>query len=333
MSKKLYVSAGLAVCGVLAFSALPLAHAKPPAKARRATMQLASSGGMIPNAETGFEKSLLGIRILQSYKVALAKLGQPYRILRADEYVEIVYDYDVKGNPTGGVNDVTSGGDVQKDTPGGSGSPADAPPPGDNTGDPNADPAAGGPNAGTPGSPPNGGLNGAGDEKPLETFGQSGGFTWVYLYKAEKKAYILFFNHDGRLLEISEVGLGIGSPTRRGVNLGSPLSEVYQKYGWPDSVQENKEDMQLFYDIKHHCQFDVVKNKVTGISVVLAEGDENPQNQESGRWRQRRRRERWWRRRRRRWLSQAANASRRSGLTAPLMQSNKACFQLEAGLV
>lgn len=271
MSKKFYISAGLAVCGVLTFSTLPLAHAKPPAKARRAMVQLTSSGGMIPNAETGFEKSLLGIRILQSYKVALAKLGQPSRIFRADEYLELQYDYDVKGKPTGGVNDVTSGGDVQKDTLGG-GTPADAPPPGDNPNDPNADPSAGDPNADSSNTPPMGGLNGAGDEKPLETFGQSGGFTWVYLMPKEKKAYMLSFNHDGRLLEISEVGLGIGSPTRRGINLGSPLSEVYRKYGWPDSVQENKEDMQLFYDIKHHCQFNVVNNKVSGISVVLAEG-------------------------------------------------------------
>ena len=53
---------------------------------------------MIPNAEKGFEKALLGVRILQSYKVALAKLGQPTRIFRADEYIEVQFTtMDAKG--------------------------------------------------------------------------------------------------------------------------------------------------------------------------------------------------------------------------------------------
>ena len=231
---------------------------------------------MVPNAERGFEKALLGVRILQSYKVALAKLGQPTRIFRADEYIEIQYDADAKGAFTGGVTDVVSGGDVNKDQPGGA-APGSSPPGSGDPNDPNAQndpgaaPAANGAGFG-------GGLNGATQEKPPETFGQSGGFRWLYLFKAEKKAYILTFNRDGRMMWIMEVGMGYGGSTKRGINLGSSLSEVYQKYGWPDSVQENKETMQLFYDIKHHCQFDIVKNKVTGIGCGAVGRHENPKS-------------------------------------------------------
>ncbi len=268
MSKKFNLRAGMALSGIVSLAALTPANARPPAKARRAATHLASSASY-RNPGTGYEKSLLGVRVLQSYKVALAKLGQPDRILRADEYVNVIYDIDAKGNYTGGILDITSGGDVSKDTPN-SVSPGGGPPGsenGDNPGDPSAagDPSAqGGPNAG--------GLNNNTQEKPPETFGQSGGYLWIYRRPKEKKAYALEFNRDGRALLIVELGMVNGSPTRRGIHLGSPVTEVYQKYGWPDSVQENKENMQLFYNLKHHCQFDIVNNKVSGIYVALSEG-------------------------------------------------------------
>ena len=63
MLKKFHLRAILAWSGVLALTAASLSYAKPPAKATRAKAQLASVG-MYPNAETGFEKSLLGVRIL-----------------------------------------------------------------------------------------------------------------------------------------------------------------------------------------------------------------------------------------------------------------------------
>ena len=269
MLNKFHARSAALLGGVVSLAVMAPANADTPAKARRAGAQTASVR-VAPNAEKGFEKALLGVRILQSYKVALAKLGQPSRIFRADEYIDIQYDTDAKGNYTGGVTDVVSGGDANKDAPGG-GNAAGAPPASGDPNDPNTPTDPNAPGAPTPGGF-GGGLNSATEEKPPETFGQSGGFRWVYLMKAEKKAYIFTFNHDGRLLWVMEAGLGFGSPTRRGINLGSSLSEVYQKYGWPDSVQENKESMQLFYDIKHHCQFDIVKNKVAGIVVVLSEG-------------------------------------------------------------
>ena len=267
MLKKFHVRAILAWSSVLILSAASLSHAKPPAKARRAKTQLASVG-VASNAETGFEKSLLGVRILQNYKVALAKLGQPDRIFRADEYIDFAFDYDAKGAATGGITDIISGGDVQKDMIAGGDAPAPAAPPGDPNGDNPEDPAGNGLNA----SGSNGGLNSATQDKAPETFGQSGGYRWAYLNRLEKKVYLFDFNRDGRMIWAMEGGLGTGSPTRRGINLGSPLRDVYARYGWPDSVQQTKEGMQLFYDIKHHCQFDITNNKVTGIYIVLAEG-------------------------------------------------------------
>ena len=266
MSKISPLRAGLcALSGFLALAALSPAQARPPAKAVRASAQQ-TSAGMRANAEKGYEKSLLGIHILQSYKVVLAKLGQPHRLFRGDEQLEIRYEPDAKGVPTGGVVDIVSIGDIKEITPGNT--PA-APNSDENPEDPTqTDPTAPTSSGGFNGAGPNGGSQ----EKQPETFGQAGGFAWVYLNRRDKQAYFFAFNRQGRVVLMAELGLGTGSPTARGINLGSPLQNVYERYGWPDTVQETKDNMQLFYDIKHHCQFDVTNNKVTGIVVVLSEG-------------------------------------------------------------
>ena len=160
---------------------------------------------------------------------------------------------------------------MQKDATTGAENPPPTAPPGDPNGDNPEDPAGSGPNADA-NSGPSGGLNGAAQDKLPETFGQSGGYRWAYINRIEKKVYLFNFNRDGRMVWAMEGGLGVGGATKRGINLGSSLRDVYLKYGWPDSVQQTKEGMQLFYDIKHHCQFDIVNNKVNGIYVVLAEG-------------------------------------------------------------
>ncbi|HLV79195.1 MAG TPA: hypothetical protein VKT32_02905 [Chthonomonadaceae bacterium] len=49
------------------------------------------------------EKSLIGIRMLQSYRDVLRKFGPPTRVYRNDETVGLIEAYDKKGNPTGGI--------------------------------------------------------------------------------------------------------------------------------------------------------------------------------------------------------------------------------------
>jgi hypothetical protein len=49
------------------------------------------------------ETSLLGIRVLNTYRTVLAKYGQPTRIYRNGETVELEFIYDANGNPTGGI--------------------------------------------------------------------------------------------------------------------------------------------------------------------------------------------------------------------------------------
>src|SRR5579862_6377805 len=75
------------VCGVLGLGVLTLGLP-------------ASAGG---GGAFGIEKSLIGIRMLQSYKDVLRKFGPPTRVYRNDETVGLVEAYDSKGNPTGGI--------------------------------------------------------------------------------------------------------------------------------------------------------------------------------------------------------------------------------------
>ncbi|MCX6378762.1 MAG: hypothetical protein NT023_04690, partial [Armatimonadetes bacterium] len=55
---------------------------------------------------SGIEKSLAGIRILQSYKSVLARYGAPTRIFAADDVVEFAYALDAKGDKTGGIKGI-----------------------------------------------------------------------------------------------------------------------------------------------------------------------------------------------------------------------------------
>src|SRR5262249_12930836 len=54
-------------------------------------------------APVATEKSLLGIRILQSYRDVLKKYGTPTRVFMQGEVVDFAYNADAQGNSTGGV--------------------------------------------------------------------------------------------------------------------------------------------------------------------------------------------------------------------------------------
>ena len=113
----------------------------------------------------------------------------------------------------------------------------------------------------------------AGGDDSTSTFGQSGGYTWVYFYPILQRAYEFKFNTAGRLLSGMERGRFGGRETasQRGIHLGSSVSEVYSAYGWPDNLEEQGSGIVLNYSQNAHALFAVINGKVVGMSVSLFE--------------------------------------------------------------
>ena len=207
------------------------------------------------------EKELLGVRVLQNYRQVLARYGAPTRIFRATETVNYIEATSLTGESTGGIlgiQDSTSGGG------GGGGAPGGMP---GSSGGGGAYPSS----AGAAGGGGGGGGSSSGDN-PDASYGESGGFTWVYLYPTKELVYEFRFNRDGRIERIAELGRGFGQHTTRGIGLGDTIDRVYSVYGWTDRVkEEDSSKFSLLYNDRYHAHFLVAKNKVIGISVFLKE--------------------------------------------------------------
>ena len=294
------------------------------------------------------EKSLLGIRVLDTYRAVLSKYGEPYRIYRAGEMPILQFAYNNLGENTGAVTGVgeTAGqntgavggpgkgaggygrpgapgmmgpggpgmggyGNSMPGMPGGMmGAPGMMGPggpgmggygnsmpgmPGGMTGAPGMM-GPGGPGMMGPGGPGMGGLsrpgiggrggkgggnfpgmggglsaNSANNQSP--TFGEAGGFQWIYYYPKQQRACTVAFNKDKRVILISESGRDNGIATSRGVNLGTPVMQVYERYGWPDSIQQQGDTIALRYNLTRHAQFNILSrtNRVVDITVFLTE--------------------------------------------------------------
>lgn len=257
MIKKTAWMCGLTAClSIAAFAALPAFAAKPVA----------------------IEKELLGIRVLQNYREVLVRYGAPTQIFRATETINYQEAVNLAGVGTGGILGIagsssgpggmaggTMGGYPGMGASGGGRGPGSDYPMmgGGKMG------GSGGPMAG-PGGP--GGPGGGQGDNPEATFGEAGGFTWVYLYPGKELAYEFHFNKDGRVERIAELGRGFGQHTSRGIGLGDTLDKVYSIYGWTDSIKdEDNGKFSLLYNDRYHAQFLILKNKVIGISVFLKE--------------------------------------------------------------
>ncbi len=105
------------------------------------------------------------------------------------------------------------------------------------------------------------------------TFGDSGGFQWIYMNPFLHRVFWFAFNSDKRVIIVVEAGRDHGIPTSRGINLGSTAAAVYEAYGWPDSTQIQGDTIALKYNFSHHCQFNILTrtNRVVDISVTLTE--------------------------------------------------------------
>ncbi len=123
-----------------------------------------------------------------------------------------------------------------------------------------------------PGAPPASGMMGGGaGASGGEGYRASGGYVWVYLFREKELAYTFHFNKDGRVEMIGQFGWRLGIPTSKKLKLGDPVRNVYSTYGYPDNMLQQGDVLTMLYNQKHHAQFDIQNNKVTGIAIFLHE--------------------------------------------------------------
>lgn len=222
------------------------------------------------------EKSLLGIRILGTYHDVFRKFGQPTLVVRGGEKVLVELAKDAQGNENGGIKAVSyiggngggPGGPGGPSSTGGGGGPSMGPRPSMKGGGGPMSGGMGGPGASMGGA--GGGLGSSQDESDV-TFGESGAYAWVYKDPHAETAYAFAFNLQGRVLLVVEWGNRGGMPTQRGLKLGDSLKSLYEIYGWPDTIQEQPPAMVLDYGNKYHAKFAIIKDKIVGVAVSLAE--------------------------------------------------------------
>jgi hypothetical protein len=285
-------------------AALPLMRGEKDMRSGTITVMSAAAAvtvlALVPAraaAPVTMEKSLLGIRILQTYKDVLARLGQPKVIVTGGEGPFRDRAVDPSGNFVGAIQDVVygdsastggGGGGMMGAKGGGMGVPGMGPmgPMGAMTGGggmmgmgKKGDGGGGAP-AMPGGAPGTGGMvgggAGGGSSASSGTFKDAGGYAWWYHNRFEKTAYSFYFNLEGRVLGILEEGVKGGTPTSRGIKLGSTIKDLYTTYGWPDTIQELDAGFILDYGSKYHAKFAVIKEKVVGIGIVLNESQEVP---------------------------------------------------------
>ena len=229
-------------------------------------------------APVTIEKSLLGIRILQSYKDVLAKWGPPRLIARGDEVIIYTPVLDPEGNDLGGIRGISYTGGTSGGAGGGSGPSSGGGMGGKGGGGTPRMPGTGqgkmGPSSGG-GSPAGGGGGGAGADSDV-SFGQAGSYMWAYHDARHQDFYLFYFNLEGRVVFVEERGREGGMPTQRGIKLGSSVKSLYETYGWPDTIQEIEPGIVMDYGSKYHVKFAVIKDRVVGIGVVLEESQAIP---------------------------------------------------------
>ena len=79
------------------------------------------------------------------------------------------------------------------------------------------------------------------------------------------------FNKDGRVIQIQEYGgtsLHSGK-TRQGIMLGSNMTQVLSRYGWSNDGAHEGENVIMRYGAANKVAFQMVKNRVLGITVAV----------------------------------------------------------------
>jgi hypothetical protein len=243
-------------------------------------------------AQAPQENSLLGIRLMSPFSSVLRKYGQPNEIqigaptLPAQAFPATP---GAAGRPglQGGLPGMRGG-------PGMAGAPNDPEGvtgygglPGFAGGRPAGQPGAmpgmpggyrgmmpGGmpPGMNIPGMPPGmgrPGMRGGPGNPAYQGDPTAGEITWWYHYPQKGLHYSFLLNKEGRVIQIQEYGWKGGSKTRQGIGLGSTLGQIIQKYGWTNNGEPAGEDLTLRYGGRNKVAFQLVKNKVVGITVAV----------------------------------------------------------------
>jgi hypothetical protein len=230
------------------------------------SVALVSAAGAAPAKKKAAPKpgelSLLGVKLYDPVMVVLKKFGNPDRI-----------------TPIGAPLDLGGGGGA----PAGGGAPsgprASAPPGAPNPGGPPGAPSASsssntnsmslGPAPGvspTPGSGlgpgmPSGGGGATGEARQV-----------VYLYQKKGVTYMFFINEQGRVVQIASIAdKDPNTRTRKGITLGSTYTQIIKTYGYPAKHEFSGTTMLLNYLRKDHVVFQLLGQKVVGISIAAGE--------------------------------------------------------------
>jgi hypothetical protein len=215
------------------------------------------------------ERTLAGIKIFSPMSQVLKKYGTPTEVR------------------VGGQSTDTSGGSTNGGAFGpGGGAPGGYP----GQGGPGGLPGFGGPDGpGGPGGPPGmgprgpygGGMGPGGSSEDDGTVGyggqssmgvsiQSNMVTWIYDLP-DGGSLEFTFSSDGRVIQIHATGIKGNEHTAKGVALGMKLSEVMNRYGFPERQFISNRILHTSYIDKYHVAFQFYHQKLVGIIVAAVD--------------------------------------------------------------
>lgn len=247
------------------------------------------------------EDSLLGIRLLDSYKSVLKKYGQPAEIQVGNPLAPeadaagpgggpggmpglpgsggggIPGSYGMPGGPGGmpGSYGAPTGGGIPGSygTPGSGGLPGFGGPAGGKGGAPMMPGSSGAPGStGTPGSNALPVIPGTGGGTSEETI-------WWYKWQQQGVFIAFLFNKQGQVIQIQSHGYKTypntpNARTSKGVVLGSSMGAILKNYGWSPSGDHDGEYVVMRFDSSSRVgnghgrlAFQVLKNEVVGITL------------------------------------------------------------------
>ncbi len=124
---------------------------------------------------------------------------------------------------------------------------------------------------GGPGGPGLPGAGGEGSGGSDQGDGPATETTWWYHNKAKGYHMSFLFNKKGQVIQIQEYGVSSlhGSKTRQGIMLGSNMTQVLGRYGWSNDGAHDGENVIMRYGESDKVAFQMVKNKVLGITVAV----------------------------------------------------------------
>ncbi|BDI31298.1 hypothetical protein CCAX7_33490 [Capsulimonas corticalis] len=256
----------------------------------------AIGGAIATNAMAAAEHTLAGIRVFSSSSAVLKKFGSPDEV-RVGQFttgapgLAIPGGTGAAGGPgapgggggypgaSGGGYPGASGGGYPGAPSGGGGYPGasgggypGAPSGGDDS--PGALPGLSGGPGGAPGefggAPGGGGYPGAGGSQSGMAIAQKSSVTWIY-DRPDGGSLEFTMSSDGRVVQIHASGFKGAVRTDKGVALGMKLSQVNDKYGYPESQFITGKILTENYTERSHAAFQFYNGRLVGIIVAAVE--------------------------------------------------------------